>query len=78
MTNQSRVQEPTHLSSLPLPVTFILSTHVSRLCNYAYMKKWFEFWKLRCDCIPTITIATSLGKSRQAVSKALLAINGRR
>ncbi|WP_158303636.1 hypothetical protein [Methanosphaerula palustris] len=51
---------------------------MSRLCNYAYMKKWFEFWKLRCDCIPTITIATSLGKSRQAVSKALLAINGRR
>lgn len=40
-------------------------------------EKWFEFWKLRRDRVPNITIATSLGISRQAVSKALLAIDGK-
>lgn len=40
-------------------------------------EKWFEFWKLRRDHVPNITIATSLGISRQAVSKALLAIDGK-
>ena len=40
-------------------------------------EKWFGFWKLRRDRVPNITIATSLGISRQAVSKALLAIDGK-
>jgi len=40
-------------------------------------EKWFEFWKLRRDHVSNITIATSLGISRQAVSKALLAIDGK-
>ena len=40
-------------------------------------EKWFEFWKLRRDHVPNITIATNLGISRQAVSKALLAIDGK-
>lgn len=38
-------------------------------------EKWFEFWKQRRDRVPNITIATSLGIFRQAVSKALLAID---
>ena len=40
-------------------------------------EKWFEFWKLRRDHVPNITIATNLGIYRQAVSKALLAIDGK-
>jgi hypothetical protein len=40
-------------------------------------EKWFEFWKLRRDHVSNITIATNLGISRQAVSKALLAIDGK-
>ena len=40
-------------------------------------EKWFEFWKLRRDHVPNITIATSLGISRQAVSKALLSIDSK-
>ncbi len=40
-------------------------------------EKWFEFWKLRRDRVPNIAIATSLGISRQAVSKALFAIDGK-
>ena len=40
-------------------------------------EKWFEFWKLRRDHVANITIATSMGISRQAVSKALLAIDGK-
>jgi transcriptional regulator len=40
-------------------------------------EKWFGFWKLRRDHASNITIATNLGISRQAVSKALLVIDGK-
>jgi DNA-binding CsgD family transcriptional regulator len=40
-------------------------------------EKWFEFWKLRRDHVSNMTIATNMGISRQAVSKALLAIDGK-
>jgi hypothetical protein len=40
-------------------------------------EKQFEFWKLRRAPIPNITIATNFGISRQAVSKALLTIDGK-
>ncbi len=40
-------------------------------------EKQFEFWKLRRARIPNITIATNFGISRQAVSKALLAMDGK-
>ena len=40
-------------------------------------EKRFEFWKLRRTRIPNITIATNFGISRQAVSKALLTIDGK-
>ncbi len=40
-------------------------------------EKQFEFWKLRRARIPNITIATNFGISRQAVSKALLSIDGK-
>jgi hypothetical protein len=39
--------------------------------------KQFEFWKLRRARIPNTTIATSFGISRQAVSKALLTVDGK-
>jgi hypothetical protein len=35
-------------------------------------EKQFEFWTMRRSGIPNITIATQLGISRQAVSRALL------
>ncbi len=37
--------------------------------------KQFEFWKMRRNGAPNITIANLLGISRQAVSKALLVMN---
>jgi DNA-binding CsgD family transcriptional regulator len=37
--------------------------------------KQFEFWKMRRNGTPNITIANMLGISRQAVSKALLAMD---
>ncbi|MDD2835805.1 MAG: hypothetical protein PHY05_06610 [Methanothrix sp.] len=40
-------------------------------------EKQFEFWKLRRARIPNITIATNFGISRQAVSKALLTMDGK-
>lgn len=40
-------------------------------------EKQFEFWKLRRARISNSAIATSFGISRQAVSKALLAIDGK-
>ncbi|MDD4162895.1 MAG: hypothetical protein PHW87_10515 [Methanothrix sp.] len=40
-------------------------------------EKQFEFWKLRRARIPNTTIATSFGISRQAVSKALLTVDGK-
>ncbi|MFB3766585.1 MAG: hypothetical protein ACE14P_15255 [Methanotrichaceae archaeon] len=40
-------------------------------------EKQFEFWKLRRARIPNITIAMDFGISRQAVSKALLTIDGK-
>ncbi len=40
-------------------------------------EKRFEFWKLRRARIPNTTIATNFGISRQAVSKALLTIDGK-
>lgn len=40
-------------------------------------EKQFEFWKLRRARIPNTTIATNFGISRQAVSKALLTIDGK-
>jgi hypothetical protein len=40
-------------------------------------EKQFEFWKLRRARMPNITIATSFGISRQAVSKAILTIDGK-
>ena len=40
-------------------------------------EKQFEFWKMRRSGMPNITIANLLGISRQAVSKALLAMDER-
>ncbi|MDD1749905.1 MAG: hypothetical protein LUO89_08515 [Methanothrix sp.] len=40
-------------------------------------EKQFEFWKLRRARISNITIATNFRISRQAVSKALLTIDGK-
>ncbi len=40
-------------------------------------EKQFEFWKMRRNGMPNITIANLLGISRQAVSKALLAMDER-
>ncbi len=40
-------------------------------------EKQFEFWKLRRARIPNTTIATNFGISRQAVSKALLTVDGK-
>lgn len=40
-------------------------------------EKQFEFWKLRRARMPNTTIATNFGISRQAVSKALLSIDGK-
>jgi DNA-binding CsgD family transcriptional regulator len=40
-------------------------------------EKQFEFWKLRRAQISNTAIATSFGISRQAVSKALLTIDGK-
>ncbi|HSD57611.1 MAG TPA: hypothetical protein VLB04_05465 [Methanotrichaceae archaeon] len=40
-------------------------------------EKQFEFWRLRRARIPNTTIATNFGISRQAVSKALLTIDGK-
>lgn len=40
-------------------------------------EKQFEFWKLRRARIPNTIIATNFGISRQAVSKALLTIDGK-
>jgi hypothetical protein len=40
-------------------------------------EKQFEFWKLRRARIHNITIAANFGISRQAVSKALLKIDGK-
>jgi hypothetical protein len=40
-------------------------------------EKQFAFWKMRRSGIPNITIANLLGISRQAVSKALLAMDGK-
>ncbi|MCK9441132.1 MAG: hypothetical protein M0Q13_06905 [Methanothrix sp.] len=45
--------------------------------NLFINEKQFEFWKLRRARIPNITIATNFGISRQAVSKALLKIDGK-
>jgi hypothetical protein len=39
--------------------------------------KQFAFWKMRRSGTPNITIANLLGISRQAVSKALLAMDGK-
>ena len=40
-------------------------------------EKQFAFWKMRRGGTPNITIANLLGISRQAVSKALLAMDGK-
>ena len=40
-------------------------------------ERQFEFWKLRRSRISNITIATNFRISRQAVSKALLTIDGK-
>ena len=40
-------------------------------------EKQFEFWKMRRNGMPNITIANLLGISRQAVSRALLAMDER-
>lgn len=40
-------------------------------------EKQFEFWKLRRARLSNTAIATSFGISRQAVSKALLTIDGK-
>ena len=39
--------------------------------------KQFEFWKMRRNGVPNITIANALGISRQAVSRALLLMDER-
>lgn len=45
--------------------------------NLFINEKQFEFWKLRRSRASNIAIATSFGISRQAVSKALLTIDGK-
>jgi len=40
-------------------------------------EKQFEFWMMRRDGVPNITIANTLGISRQAVSRALLSMDQR-
>jgi len=45
--------------------------------NLFVNEKQFEFWKLRRSRISNIIIATNFGISRQAVSKALLTIDGK-
>ena len=45
--------------------------------NFFINEKQFEFWKLRRDRIPNMAIAANFGISRQAVSKALLTIDGK-
>jgi len=40
-------------------------------------EKQFRFWKMRRSGTPNITIANLLGISRQAVSKALLVMDGK-
>jgi transcriptional regulator len=40
-------------------------------------ERQFAFWKMRRSGTPNITIANLLGISRQAVSKALLAMDGK-
>ena len=40
-------------------------------------EKQFDFWKLRRARLSNVAIATSFGISRQAVSKALLAMDGK-
>jgi predicted transcriptional regulator len=40
-------------------------------------EKQFEFWKMRRGGHPNVTIAGLLGISRQAVSRALLAMDGK-
>jgi hypothetical protein len=40
-------------------------------------ERQFEFWKLRRARMPNVTIATNFGISRQAVSKALLTVDGK-
>jgi hypothetical protein len=40
-------------------------------------EKQFAFWKMRRNGTPNITIANLLGITRQAVSKALLAMDGK-
>ena len=40
-------------------------------------EKQFAFWKMRRSGSPNITIANLLGISRQAVSKALLVMDGK-
>jgi transcriptional regulator len=45
--------------------------------NLFIKEKQFEFWKLRRARISNTTIAANFGISRQAVSKALLAIDGK-
>jgi hypothetical protein len=40
-------------------------------------EKQFAFWKMRRSGTPNITIANLLGISRQAVSKAILAMDGK-
>ena len=45
--------------------------------NLFINEKQFEFWKLRRASMPNITIAANFGISRQAVSKALLTMDGK-
>jgi hypothetical protein len=45
--------------------------------NLFTSEKQFEFWKLRRARMPNITIARNFGVSRQAVSKALLTMDGK-
>jgi hypothetical protein len=45
--------------------------------NLFINEKQFEFWKLRRARISNIAIATNFGISRQAVSKALLTMDGK-
>ena len=40
-------------------------------------ERQFEFWRMRREGVPNITIATRLGISRQAVSRALLVMDER-
>jgi len=45
--------------------------------NMFINEKQFEFWKLRRARMPNISIAANFGISRQAVSKALLTMDGK-